>query len=87
MSTSLILPDTAPETSPEVESVPVYGGLRLADRCCQCGAQAFVRAVHPFEMAYDGLLHRDLLFCGHHFRDAEIALVAWHVQDERHRIN
>lgn len=57
--------------------------LTRADRCDSCGAQAFVRATIP---AADGL---PLLFCGHHFRDNELALVAAGatVHDERHHID
>jgi hypothetical protein len=57
--------------------------LTRADRCDSCGAQAFVRATIP---ATDGL---SLLFCGHHFRDLELALVSAGatIHDERHRID
>jgi hypothetical protein len=87
VSTDLLPPVTEPESNPEAVPVTVYSELRLADRCCKCGAQAFVRAVHPTELAHDGQLHRDLLFCGHHFAQSELALVAWTIQDERHKIN
>ncbi|WP_245679157.1 DUF7455 domain-containing protein [Actinomadura hibisca] len=56
--------------------------LKIADRCDRCGAQAFVR------VEFDGL---DLLFCGHHYRRHEMALLNRvphaHVHDERDRIN
>lgn len=57
--------------------------LTRADRCDSCGAQAFVRAAIP---AADGL---SLLFCGHHFRDHELALVSAGatIRDERHLID
>ncbi len=57
--------------------------LTHADRCDRCGAQAFVRATLP---SVDGL---DLLFCGHHYRDHELKLIAAGavVRDERHRID
>jgi hypothetical protein len=57
--------------------------LTRADRCDSCGAQAFVRATIP---AADGL---SLLFCGHHFRDHELALVSAGAtfHDERDRID
>ncbi|MBG0833267.1 hypothetical protein HS041_36820 [Planomonospora sp. ID67723] len=57
--------------------------LKIADRCDQCGAQAFVRVVFGPS--------RDLLFCGHHYHRHEPTLVARHpyitVRDERHKIN
>lgn len=58
-------------------------GLTRADRCDRCGAQAFVRVTLP---RADGAA---LLFCGHHFRAHELALVAAgaSVHDERHRID
>lgn len=56
--------------------------LTRQDRCDRCGAQAFVRATLPG----DGLA---LLFCGHHFRAHELALVAAgaEILDERHRLH
>lgn len=41
--------------------------LKIADRCDQCGAQAFVRVT---------LSTGELLFCGHHGNEHEPALVA-----------
>lgn len=65
-----------------VEKIP----LAVADRCDQCGAQAFVR-IHgvPLPTGLSG----DLLMCGHHFHESEILLVAagYEIQDERDRIN
>lgn len=55
--------------------------LRVADRCDQCGAQAFVL----IELATQALL-----FCKHHFERHEPALVAQGVRvvvDDRHKIN
>ncbi len=54
--------------------------LTLSDRCDSCGAQAFVLV---------GVKGSELLFCGHHYRRHEAALLATGVtvQDERHRIN
>ena len=43
--------------------------LLPADRCDTCNAQAFVRVV----MTGSGF---ELLFCGHHFAEAELALSA-----------
>lgn len=58
-------------------------GLTRQDRCDRCGAQAYVRATIP---AGAGTA---LLFCGHHFRKHELALVAAGagIHDERHRID
>lgn len=55
--------------------------LTRQDRCDRCGAQAYVRAVLPGVGA--------LLFCGHHFRAHELALLAAgaEIVDERHRID
>jgi hypothetical protein len=44
--------------------------LTRRDRCGRCGARAFVLAVFP---TADGL---EVLFCGHHFREYELKLVA-----------
>ena len=57
--------------------------LTRQDRCDRCGAQAYVRAALP---GSDGLA---LLFCGHHFRAHELALVAAgaEILDERHRLD
>ena len=57
--------------------------LTRHDRCDRCGAQAFVKATLS---TADGL---ELLFCGHHFRDNELKLVAAGavVHDERHLIS
>lgn len=56
--------------------------LTRQDRCDRCGAQAYVRATLPGQGG-------DLLFCGHHFRAHESALVGAgaSVRDERHRID
>jgi len=57
--------------------------LNRQHRCDRCGAQAYVRAILP---GSDGLA---LLFCGHHFRAHELALVAAgaDILDERHRLD
>lgn len=57
--------------------------LTRYDRCDRCGARAFVRATIP---SADGM---ELLFCGHHFRDHELNLIAAGagIHDERHRID
>ena len=56
--------------------------LTRQDRCDRCGAQAYVRAVLPG-------VGSSLLFCGHHFRAHELALVAAgaEIVDERHRLD
>lgn len=61
---------------------PATAELARADRCDRCGAQAFARATLPGDGGA-------LLFCGHHFRQHELALVAAGAQihDERHRID
>lgn len=63
--------DTTTET-PEIE-------LTTADRCDNCGAQAYVQVF---------LLEGDLLFCAHHFKKNEDTLVrkAVRVQDETHKL-
>ncbi len=55
--------------------------LTRQDRCDRCGAQAYVQATLADDL--------ELLFCGHHYRDHEIKLIAAGavVHDERHRIN
>jgi len=56
--------------------------LNTADRCDQCGAQAFVWVNMPNSKA-------GLLFCAHHYNRNEEKLlpVALHVVDERWKIN
>lgn len=56
--------------------------LTRQDRCDRCGAQAYARATLPDEGG-------ELLFCGHHFRAHEAALVGAGavIVDERHRID
>lgn len=56
--------------------------LTRQDRCDRCGAQAFARATLPGEGGV-------LLFCGHHFRNHESALVdaGAQIHDERHRLD
>lgn len=53
--------------------------LTAADRCDQCGAQAYVRVVMP---------SGELLFCAHHARRHSPVFtdVAVHVQDETDRL-
>lgn len=41
--------------------------MNANDRCDRCGAQAYVRVL---------LSGGDLLFCGHHFSQAEVPLMA-----------
>lgn len=55
--------------------------LTLSDRCDSCAAQAFVAVTLNSGS--------ELLFCGHHYRKHEAALIAQGVtvHDERHRIN
>ena len=57
--------------------------LTRRDRCDRCGARAFVRAPLP------GAGGLELLFCGHHYRDHELKLIAAGavVIDERPRID
>jgi hypothetical protein len=70
-------------TTSTVDAPTTTAQLTRQDRCDRCGAQAFVRATLP---SAGGL---DLLFCGHHFRDHELKLVAAGatIVDERHRID
>ena len=42
--------------------------LQVKDRCDRCGAQALVRVQMPSELLLD--------FCGHHYRQHELALMA-----------
>lgn len=58
----------------------VTPSLSVADRCDRCGAQAFIRAV---------FISGDLVFCGHHGRELEDALLehALLVEDGTHQIN
>ena len=44
------------------------------DRCDRCGAQAYVRTRHGAS---------ELLWCGHHLAEHELALVGCIVDDER----
>lgn len=76
--------DTLVKTAPEAEVETAYQ-LRVADRCDGCGAQAFMVA----HKLVDGGKQIELLFCGHHGREAEPNLVAqgFSIQDETNRIN
>lgn len=87
MSTALV-PVRQEDKVDEVET-STYGMLLPSDRCDQCGAQAFVRVVHPSMEAWHGVLNRDLLFCGHHYEAATKTgkLDDWSVLDERAKIN
>ena len=59
--------------------------LNAADRCDQCGAQAFVRIEF---MAEQGK-RKELYLCGHHYHRGEekIRRTAVSIQDETWRIN
>jgi len=66
----------------ETEARPLSDTLNNADRCDQCGAQAFVWVNMPDSKA-------GLLFCGHHYARNEAGLrgVAIDIVDERYKIN
>lgn len=66
----------------EAEARPLSDTLNNADRCDQCGAQAFVWVNMPNSQA-------GLLYCGHHFNRNEEGLrkVAIDIWDERYKIN
>ena len=88
MDTALTAPAQT-EENVEAPKPKTYGILLQADRCDGCGAQAFVRVVHPSLEAWHGVLNRDLLFCGHHYNKAMLTgkLDEWSVLDERAKIN
>lgn len=71
---------------PKVESISVVRSAErslFADsRCDRCGAQAFVKAMHPD-------MSTELLFCGHHGRKNLDALVnqGWTLNDQTPFIN
>ena len=67
---------------PDLEQIERSDTLNNADRCDQCGAQAFVWAEVPNSES-------GLLFCSHHFNRAETKLRAFKLQivDERWKIN
>jgi hypothetical protein len=68
------------------ESVAEHtSALRASDRCDRCGAAAYVE-VNVF--GTNGRPGGALLFCAHHYRQHETALlpVAVHVHDERSRL-
>jgi hypothetical protein len=54
--------------------------LKVADRCDQCGAQAFVLVK---------MISGELMFCGHHYDKHKEKLnnQAYEIVDERHYIN
>ena len=73
---------TTTATAPAVdEAVDELAPLVVADRCDQCGAQAFIRV----RMTSGS----ELLFCGHHGREHAPALAAAgaDVRDDTHLIN
>ncbi|NHC12905.1 hypothetical protein G9H71_03830 [Motilibacter sp. E257] len=63
------------------EAVSGLAPLKVADRCDQCGAQAYIRVRMPSGS--------ELLFCGHHGRSHAPALAAQgaDVRDDTHLIN
>lgn len=76
--------DTLVKNVATTNDSPKVVELRVADRCDACSAQAFMiahRKINGVDM--------ELLFCGHHGREAEPALIAqgFSIQDETHRIN
>lgn len=87
MSTRLV-PVTQEEKHEEIVD-PVYGMLLPADRCDWCGAQAYVRVIHPTAESWVRFLNQDLLFCGHHFDRALKTgkLDDWSVLDERAKLS
>lgn len=82
---------------------PEFNELKLADRCDQCNAQAFVQVAVPLmintvtgeraESIDEGGVFEtrivELLFCGHHFNDHELSLIAhgYEYKDSRSTIN
>jgi hypothetical protein len=78
------------ETSEIPEIAATYGMLMATDRCDWplCPSQAYVRAIHPTEEAWHGILNQDLLFCAHHFNRAlkTGSLDEWSVIDERAKL-
>lgn len=77
MQMELIDTQEAAESSGTLSNV-----LNNADRCDQCGAQAFVWVNMPNSQT-------GLLYCGHHFNKNEAGLkkVAIDFIDERYKIN
>jgi hypothetical protein len=77
MEDTLVKQETDSAAPPKFE-------LRIADRCDGCSAQAFMVARKDIEGKT-----MELLFCGHHGREAEPQLIAqgFEVQDETNRIN
>jgi hypothetical protein len=72
-------------TTSHIDSGPRLHELRACDRCDRCSAAAYVE-VHM--LGTNGRSSGVLLFCGHHYREHETALLslAVHVHDERSRL-
>lgn len=75
-----------PKSAVVVNSVP----LTISDRCDACGGRSdngIVTAPQAFARAVKGDL--EILFCGHHLRRHEAALIAggWLIDDQTDRIN
>lgn len=66
-----------PVLEDEAPDVKTYE-LKVADRCDQCGAQAFVVTAHDAS---------ELMWCAHHYRQHEDQLVDAKVLDLRSTIN
>ena len=74
------VPKGIPMQSTEIEQEPeVTNELTAADRCDECGAQAYIRVT---------LAAGELLFCGHHGNEKREALqpVALKWQDETEKL-
>lgn len=67
------------ETSPEPEVEEKTNILVIADRCDQCGAQAYVGVLFG---------HGDLMFCSHHFKKYQPKIESTSVKiiDERWKL-
>lgn len=72
-----LLQDIAPEVPRE--------DLKIADRCDQCGAQAYVAVAFASDVEVDH--PGELLFCGHHFAKYEDKLREHVVKDQRDVLN
>lgn len=99
MSESTQLAQTVQNT-PNIDPREFFPDLKIADRCDQCGAQAFVQVLVGHRQFLDpadpakGITTTKtgatfLNFCGHDYRknEAKLSEAGYAVKDSRHLIN
>lgn len=73
--------ESTPELTLDEAPVVPREDLRIADRCDECGAQAYVAVAFESNAEVDH--PGELLFCGHHYAKHEERLREFVVKDQR----